>query len=116
MRRQSAIAVAVLGVALALLPGAASSTEPSPTVDAVNQGLYGHAWSPSQVAVATGGAVTLRNSTTVPHGVEWVGGPATPTCEKGVPVGTTPAASGKEWSGSCTFSQAGTYTFYCTVH
>jgi hypothetical protein len=31
-------------------------------------------------------------------------------------VGTTPAASGTKWSGACTFSQPGTYTFYCTVH
>jgi plastocyanin len=106
----------MLGVILALLPAVASSTEPSPTVDAVNQGLYGHSWSPTEVSVATGGSVTLRNSTTVPHGVRWVSGPATPVCDAGVPVGTTTAASGVEWSGSCTFSQAGTYTFYCTVH
>jgi plastocyanin len=104
---------AALGAGAAVLPAAASSE--TPTVDAVNQGLYGHAWSPAQVAVTAGGAVTLRNSTTVPHGVEWVGGPAKPECS-GVPVGTTAAASGVEWSGSCTFSQAGTYTFYCTVH
>jgi hypothetical protein len=33
-----------------------------------------------------------------------------------VPVGTTPAASATNWSGSCSFTQAGTYTFFCTVH
>ncbi len=33
-----------------------------------------------------------------------------------MPVGTTPAASGTKWSGACTFTQAGTYTFFCTVH
>ena len=39
-----------------------------------------------------------------------------PSCASGVPVGSTEAASGTEWSGACTFSVAGVYTFYCTVH
>jgi plastocyanin len=105
----------VLGAGIVALPAVAGS-EASPTVEAVNQGLYSHYWSPSQVSVMAGGVVSLRNLTTVSHGVEWVGGPAKPTCASGVPVGTTPAASGKEWSGACTFLEAGTYTFYCTVH
>ncbi len=104
-----------MGAFVALLPAVASS-ETSPTVDAVNTGLYEHAWSPSSVSVGTGAAITIRNPTATPHGVDWVGGPATPVCSSGVPVGTTAAASGAEWSGTCTFAQAGTYTFYCTVH
>jgi hypothetical protein len=63
--------------------------------------------------------VTFSNHTAVEHGVEWKSGPAKPGCEEGpgkVPVGTTPAASGTNWSGKCTFSQPGTYTFWCTVH
>jgi plastocyanin len=90
-------------------------------VEAVNStaGLYQeekHAWSPPQTAVIAGGVVTFSNPGTIPHGVEWVGGPAKPTCSSGVPVGTTESASGSKWSGTCTFAQAGTYTFYCTVH
>jgi plastocyanin len=104
-----------MGVFVALLTTVASS-ETSPTVDAVNAGLYSHYWSPAQATVGAGGSVTLRNATTVAHGVEWVGGPAKPECGSGVPVGTTPAASGTEWSGTCSFAQPGTYTFYCTVH
>lgn len=110
--------VAVLGAALVGLPAVAAET--SPTIEAENKpgsGIYSeehHAWRPSQVTLGVGGVVMLRNPTTVAHGVEWVG--AKPTCSSGVPVGTSPAASGKEWSGSCTFAQAGTYTFYCTVH
>ncbi len=119
MRRRYVPLAAVLGAAVAVLPAVASS-ETSPTIDAVNEGggVYGehHRWSPSQATVTAGGVVALRNSTAVEHGVEWVGGPAKPTCGSGVPVGSTPAASGKEWSGTCTFAQAGTYTFYCTVH
>jgi plastocyanin len=113
--------VALLGAAAAALPGVASS-ETSPSVEAVNtkvgSGFYEeerHSWQPSQVAVLAGGTVTFSNPGAVQHGVEWVGGPATPSCS-GVPVGSTPAASGAKWSGACTFAQAGTYTFYCTVH
>jgi plastocyanin len=110
---------AVLGVAVAVLPAVASS-EP-PALEAVNEGggVYErHRWSPAQVTVSVGGAVTFRNSSEVPHGVEWRSA-IKPSCEEGtgkVPVGTTPAASGRKWSGACTFSQPGTYTFYCTVH
>ena len=110
---------AVLGVAVAVLPAVASS-EPPP-VEAVNEGGgYGehHRWSPAQVTVSVGAPVTFRNSSEVPHGVEWRSA-IKPSCEEGpgkVPVGTTPAASGTKWSGACTFSQPGTYTFYCTVH
>jgi plastocyanin len=112
--------MALLGAATAVLPALASS-ETSPTVEAVNQpgGIYSeekHAWSPPQSTVMAGGVVTFSNPGTIPHGVEWVGGPAKPMCSSGVPVGTTESASGSKWSGTCTFTQAGTYTFYCTVH
>jgi len=115
--------VAVLGLAAAVLPAIASS-ETSPTIEATNtagSGLYSeehHSWTPSQVSVMAGGVVTFSNSSEVPHGVEWRSA-LKPTCEEGagkVPVGTTAAASGTKWSGACTFSQPGTYTFYCTVH
>ena len=115
VRRRYVPLAAVLGLAVAVLPAVASS-ETSSTVEAVNQSLYVHKWLPAQVAVPAGGAVALRNSTAVAHGVEWVGGPTKPECSSGVPVGNTPAASGAQWSGTCTFKQAGTYTFYCTVH
>ncbi len=106
---------ALLGAFVALLPAVANS-DTSPTVDAVNTGLYEHSWSPAQVEVGAGGAVTLRNATAVPHGIEWVHGPATPACSSGVPVSTSAPTSGTQWSGTCSFSQPGTYTFYCTVH
>jgi plastocyanin len=122
LRRRYLPLAVLLGAAAAALPAIASS-ETSPSVEAVNtkvgSGLYEeerHSWQPAQVAVTSGGVVTFSNPTAVQHGVNWVGGPATPSCSGGVPVGTTPAASGTKWSGTCTFSQAGTYTFYCTVH
>jgi plastocyanin len=105
-----------------MLPAMALSAETTP-VEAVNEsgGVYGvnHHWVPMHETVAAGSAVTFRNATEVAHGVEWHRVPVKPTCEEGpgqVPVGTTPEASGTNWSGACTFSQPGTYTFYCTVH
>ncbi len=120
MRKRFLLGVAVLLVgALVILPAVAGS-ETSPQIEAVNStGVYNeqlHHWSPSHASVGEGASVTIANPTTVPHGVRWFSGPATPSCSAGVPVGTDETASGKEWSGTCTFATAGTYTFYCTVH
>lgn len=120
MRRRHLPAAVLLGLAVAVLPAVAVS-ETNPVIEAVNKpggGLYGeetHAWSPTAATVVAGGAVTLGNHTAIEHGVHWVGGPETPACS-GVPVGSTSATKGANWSGTCTFTQPGTYTFYCTVH
>jgi plastocyanin len=111
------LAVTVLGVAL-ILPAVAVSKR-NPSIEAYNEGVYigaHHFWKPSSATVITGGAVNLSNPTMVNHGVEWRSGPTAPSCSAGVPVGTSPAASGAKWSGTCRFIQTGTYTFYCTVH
>ncbi|HSC20620.1 MAG TPA: plastocyanin/azurin family copper-binding protein [Solirubrobacterales bacterium] len=72
----------------------------------------GFAWKPSSVTSTPGGTVAFRNpGNLVPHGVHWTGGPEKPSCS-GVPVDEF----GTSWSGTCTFSQTGTYTFVCTVH
>jgi plastocyanin len=117
MRRRLLVPVfALLGASVVILPAVAGS-ETSPTITAENVGgFYGeeHRWSPAQAA--PGGAVTLSNPTEVQHGVRWISGPATPSCDGGVPVGTTATASSTNWSGSCTFTAAGVYNFYCTVH
>jgi plastocyanin len=107
-----ALAAAVLGAAVAVIPTAAGSeTE----IKAVNYGGgYGeyHYWSPREAPVAAGGSITFANPTSVPHGLLLHEGPATPSCGGTVPVNT----SGTNWSGSCTFTTPGTYVFYCTVH
>jgi plastocyanin len=82
-----------------------------PTVEPAET-ASGYAWKPSSVTAAAGGSVAFRNpGNTVPHGVHWTGGPEKPACS-GVPVDSF----GTAWSGACTFAQAGTYTFVCTVH
>jgi len=118
-RRLLFLLAAALGAAVAVLPAVAGS-ETAPTIVAENfgGGIYGegHAWSPAQVTVAAGGVVTLSNPTEVKHGVHWVHGPATPSCSGGVPVGATAESAAAKWSGACTFTVSGSYTFYCTVH
>jgi plastocyanin len=121
MRRRHLPAAALLGLAVAVLPAVASSEEASQPVDAVNEGneIYPtHRWSPAQTVVTAIGVVTFRNSTDVAHGVEWRSA-IKPICEEGpgkVPVGTNETVASTKWSGKCTFSQSGTYEFWCTVH
>lgn len=107
------IVAAGLVVAAVALP-AAAATEGAPTIETENPA---HRWKPPTATIEAGGAILFKNaSTTTPHGIDWVGGPATPSCEAGVPVGTEIAQSGTNWSGDCHFTVAGTYTFWCTVH
>lgn len=113
MRPRNLLLFLLLGTAVAVLPAMASS-ETTPTVNATGGGYLSMnpvAWSPAQVTIDAGGAVTFANhSSEVPHGVIWTSS-VKPTCN-GVPSGT----ENYNWSGSCTFSQAGTYTFECSVH
>jgi plastocyanin len=114
VRTRLLILLAAVLWAAVLLPAVADS-EGTPTIEA-NNACPGRCWKPPSATVNAGGAVNIANPTTVPHGVEWRSGPATPSCTSGVPVGTNPGASGTNWSGSCTFAMPGKYTFFCTVH
>jgi plastocyanin len=113
LRKRYLPLAALLGAAVAVLPNVASSS-PTATVNAVSAGIYPY-WSPSQAAITPGGTVTFDNaSSTVTHGIIWQSTPATPTCDSSVPVGVNNFAP--SWSGSCTFTQSGTYTYYCSYH
>ncbi|MCW3029867.1 MAG: blue (type 1) copper domain protein [Solirubrobacterales bacterium] len=105
---------ALLGAAVAVLPAVAGS-ETSPTVSAESNattcGYYLNCWSPAQVELTAPGTVTFQNSSGMAHGVVWTTGPATPTCN-GVPINSSAAS----FNGTCSFSQTGTYRFYCYVH
>jgi plastocyanin len=109
---------ALLGAGVAVLPAVAGS-ETSPSIAAENYEEHGathHRWAPAAATVGENGVVTISNASSVPHGVEWVGGPTTPACGSGVPVGAGFSHSGTNWSGTCMLSKPGTYVFYCTVH
>jgi plastocyanin len=96
---------------IAALQAAGVSVADQPTVEPAET-ASGYAWKPSSVTVAPGGTIAFRNpGNVVPHGVHWTGGPEKPSCS-GVPVDEF----GTSWSGTCSFAQAGTYTFVCTVH
>jgi plastocyanin len=102
-----------LGAAVAALPAVAGS-ETAPTIEAINHpgGIYGetHEWAPPSATVGANGVVAfVNNSSTVPHSVVWSSA-IKPACEH------VPEAGATQWSGTCTFSQPGTYTFYCSVH
>jgi plastocyanin len=106
-RRLLLLALAALGTLQLTAVSAAEETTVEPAETA-----SGFGWSPSSVSSMPGGTVAFRNpGNVVPHGVHWTGGPEKPTCS-GVPVDNF----GTNWSGSCTFAQAGAYTFVCTVH
>src|SRR5215213_9532015 len=69
------------------------------------------AWTNSTPTIDAGESVTFKNtSATTPHGVGFDAPPVAPGCT-GVP-----GAGDTSWEGSCTFSQAGSYPFHCTVH
>jgi plastocyanin len=102
-----------LGATAVVLPAQAASEGP-PTIETEDPV---HHWKPPTATIEAGGAIVFKNaSSTVPHGIHWISPPATPSCEPSVPVGTEFAQSGTGWSGSCTFTTPGTYTFWCTVH
>lgn len=99
-------AVALPAIALGVLAANASSVETTPTIEAVYP-----RWSPEQQAVKPTRTIDFVNANGIPHGIRWINPPAEPKCT-GVPVNS----SSSSWSGSCTFSQEGTYLFECTVH
>jgi plastocyanin len=113
-RRLLSLLAGLLGSGLVILPVAANS-EVHPTVNALAEsGMYSYPrWSPKEVAVMPAGGITFTNgSTTVPHGIVWVA--AAPTCDASVPVGK--GNFKPNWTGNCTFAQAGEYKYYCSYH
>lgn len=101
---------AVLSISTLLGAFAVSGLAAAPTIEATGSSLATYAWTPSTAEVESGGSVTFKNSTAVPHGLVWESGPETPSCTG------TPSVGQANWSGSCSFGQGGTYLFHCPVH
>jgi plastocyanin len=106
MLRRQLFPITVLGVASVFaFTGLSAAT--GPTIEAV-----GLSWSPSSASINTTETVTFKNFTGT-HGLNWKAGPSTPSCAGSIPTGP---AGGASWEGSCTFTQAGSYSFVCSVH
>ncbi len=102
--------VTALGAVLVLSFGVVSGfAADKATETAGSAGSY-H-WLPNTAEVDAGGTVEFKNTESIPHGVVFESPPSAPSCP-GVPGIGTPGT----WSGTCTFTQAGTYHFYCPVH
>lgn len=102
--------------AMTLVPVAAAGAA---SVKSVEVSLYTYAWSPSEATIVPSEQVTFANSTPgVPHGIVWTSTAKPTSCDPSVPDGEGGKAfsSSASWSGTCTFSAAGTYTFRCYVH
>jgi plastocyanin len=111
--RRIAIGLAALtvGFGAAALAVAQSGT---PEIDAVDFAWVYGATQPAQLAITPEGSVGFAYPSGASHHFPILhSGPAAPSCS-GLP--TSAASAGPGWSGSCTFSQAGTYVFYCGVH
>jgi plastocyanin len=106
--------VALLGAAVAVLPGVAASE--SLPIEAVDEGIYYHHWSNAAQTIIAGQSVKFANPySEVPHGLKFTAGPATPACS-GIPAAAGEAGGATSWHGECGFAAPGTYTFICTVH
>jgi plastocyanin len=109
--------VALLGAAAAVLPTLAVGAS---TGSVQARDFY---YMPSSIAITPGGTVTFSQGGAYSHDVHF-DGPLPDSCSNssGAAVGPStassapPVASSTAWSGSCTFNQAGTYTFHCDVH
>jgi plastocyanin len=109
MRLRLPLVAVPVGIAGVFMFSAASLAE-DPVIEPAGSGPY--SWSPANTEVGVGGSVTFKSpSGSVSHGVTWTGGPETPKCT-GVPINDFKT----NWSGSCTFAQAGAYAFKCYVH
>ncbi len=116
LRKRHLPFIALLAVMAGVFPAVAGA---SASITAVDSGFYEHFWEanglvPAEVGITPSSAVSFA----YPSGVNYhypvfESGPAAPACT-GLPHGISEAGPG--WSGSCTFTAAGTYEFWCGVH
>lgn len=96
---------AALGAVLALLallllpPGQASAAS-------YRVAMQGYAFAPASLTVPVGSTVTWTNGDTAPHDVKTTSGP--------VAIHSPMLNKGQSWT--YTFTAAGSYGYYCTVH
>ena len=104
MRRSTTIATTVIS-GLALAAGGILLTTGVSGAESVPADIQGYEYTPSDITVTAGDTVTWTNSDTAPHTVTSTGGG---------PLDSPTMQKGDTWS--FTFTQAGSYPFYCAVH
>jgi plastocyanin len=121
-----ALAVSVLaagGIVASLAHGDdPPATASFATVDVVHKfQLTAGSGAGSSASVVTGGTVTFTNDSNEPHDVDFVAEPGLACTQTS--GGTSPSATAFPngptagmWSGTCTFTKAGTYSFFCDQH
>lgn len=105
MRRATTTAVAALISGLSLTAGVLALSSGVSAAETVPAEIKGYAYTPEDITVATGDTVTWKNSDTAPHTV---------TSTSGGTLDSPNMAQGDSWS--FTFTQPGTYPFYCAIH
>jgi amicyanin len=103
-----AVRRAAFGAVLALLaPGALLLLAPGQASAASYRvAMQGYAFAPASLTVRVGDAVTWTNGDTAPHDVKTTSGP--------VAIHSPMLNKGQSWT--YTFTTAGSYGYYCTVH
>ena len=99
--------LAVLAVLVLLVPLLLLWAAPGPASAATYRvAMKGYAFSPAALTVPVGSTVTWTNQDTAPHDVKTTSGP--------VSIHSPMLQKGQSWS--FTFTTAGSYGYYCTVH
>uniref|UniRef100_A0AAU2A6W8 Cupredoxin domain-containing protein n=1 Tax=Streptomyces sp. NBC_00093 TaxID=2975649 RepID=A0AAU2A6W8_9ACTN len=99
VRRAALVPVLALVALLLALPGQASAATYRVT-------MQGYDFAPATLTVPAGSTVTWTNQDTAPHDVKTTSGP--------VQIHSPMLDKGESWS--FTFTTAGSYAYYCTVH
>ncbi|MEV4034576.1 cupredoxin domain-containing protein [Streptomyces umbrinus] len=100
-------ALSVLSVLVLLVPLLLLWAAPGPASAATYRvAMKGYAFGPGTLTVPVGSTVTWTNQDTAPHDVKTTSGPAS--------VHSPMLQKGQSWS--FTFTTAGSYGYYCTVH
>jgi plastocyanin len=105
MRRPTTTAVAALISGLSLTAGILAFSGGVSAAETVPAEIKGYAYTPEDITVAVGDTVTWKNSDSAPHTV---------TSTSGKTLDSPNMAQGDTWS--YTFTQPGTYPFYCAIH
>jgi plastocyanin len=105
-----ALLLTALGGALLWL-GVVSGFAADKTI-ATTGSIGSYNWAPETAEVNTNGSVEFKNEQSISHGVVFDSPPAAPSCS-GLP---SPGTGSGNWSGTCTFTVAGTYQFHCPIH